>query len=111
MSAQVNYICNGCGKWSDFGKTHKAFNILKVNMKAYVIFTSGFKLTRPEVELHLCDGCYDEVMRGEALTRSLGSASLMEEKCQKLEIALKVEKDDFRRYKTNVANLLKQGEV
>jgi hypothetical protein len=106
----VHYICNGCGYYTSYkGKMETQLNVVSVDLTNYLLFTSGFKMEQPQMDLHFCDKCYSKIADGSQIAQTFGNDYLMRKNIEELKEQLSNVKRDFDIYRGRVGNLLKDA--
>lgn len=104
----VYYKCNGCGLYTEYkGKNEKQLNVISIDLTNYLLLTSGFRMKEPWINIHFCDDCYSQIMKGSCDVAALGDVEILRKKIETLEEEKIEIQKNFDNYKFKVKDLLK----
>lgn len=102
------YECNGCGiTTTSLDKRQVKLNELSVDLTNYLLFTSGFKMKYPFIDIIFCNECFSKITEGSANVANFGEIETMRKNIADLEKQLEESKKDFTNYKCKIQGLLK----
>ena len=104
MSNTINYICNGCGRYAT--PMRDLFNIVKIDLKRYIAFSSGYIPKTTEIEIHFCNECFSKIHNSKLHYSTDGSFDVVLKENEKLNQRLHELEEDFEAYKRKIKSLL-----